>query len=144
MDPSAELLTAVLQRLRATPAVTVFVENRIFDKAPTNQKGEITAKFPYITTGPSTAIPDDVDCIYGEEVTIQLDVWSSGTGEAASTIECRKICGAVKKALHDVEDLVLSVNALVTIQHEVTRILPDPNPAIKHGAVQFTATIETL
>jgi hypothetical protein len=144
MDPSAELLIAVLQRLRTTPAVIAFVPaDRIYDKAPTNLKGEVAAQFPYITTGPTAAIPDDFDCVGGEEITIQLDVWSSGAGEAASTAECRKICNAIKRALHDVDDIVLTVNALVTLQWELTRVLPDPNPAIRHGVVQLTATIET-
>lgn len=142
MDPSLELLIAIYARLKATTAVTTFVGQNIYDKPPVNQQGNVTVPFPYITTGPSTAIPDDFDCIPGEEVTIQLDIWSSGSGEAFSTAQCRKICGAVKKALHDVE-IPLTVNALVSLQHEMTRILPDPNPAIKHGVVQFTATIET-
>ena len=142
MDASFELLGAVFARLRATSAVTSHVGTRIYDKAPADSEGRVTVPFPYISCGPSTSIPDDYDCLYGEEVTIQIDVWSSGPGEAFSTVECRKICDAVKRALHDV-DLTLSVNALVSLQWELTRVLPDPNPAIKHGVVQFTATIET-
>lgn len=144
MDASYELLRAVFDRLKATTAVTALVPaGRIYDRAPLDAQGKANAAFPYITAGPTSAIPDDVDCIKGEEITIQLDVWSSGSGEAASTVECRKICDAIKRALHDVDDFVLTTNALVTLQWELTRILPDPNPAIKHGVVQFTATIET-
>lgn len=144
MDASFELLRAVFDRLKATTAVTTLVPaTRIFDRAPLDALGKVNAPFPYITAGPSTSIPDDFDCLYGEEVTIQLDVWSSGAGEAASTVECRKICGAIKRALHDVDDITLTVNALVSLQWELIRVLPDPNPAIKHGVVQFTATIET-
>lgn len=144
MDASFELLRAVFDRLKATSAVTTLVPaNRIFDRAPMDALGKVNAPFPYVTAGPSTSIPDDFDCLYGEEITIQLDVWSSGPGEAASTAECRKICGAIKRALHDVDDIVLTVNALVSLQCELTRVLPDPNPAIKHGVVQLTATIET-
>lgn len=142
MDASFELLAAALTRLRAMPAITSLVGNRIYDRAPADQSGKVSVPFPYISCGPSSSIPDDYDCLYGEEVTIQIDAWSSGPGEAFSTVECRKICDAVKRALHDV-DLTLSVNALVSIQWELTRILSDPNPAIKHGVVQFTATIET-
>jgi hypothetical protein len=144
MDASYELLRAVFDRLKATAAVTTLVPaNRIYDRAPLDAQGKVNAPFPYITAGPSTAIPDDFDCMYGEEITIQLDVWSSGPGEAASTAECRKICDAIKRALHDADDIVLTVNALVSLQWELTRVLPDPNPAIKHGVVQLTATIET-
>lgn len=143
MDASVELLGAIFAQLRATATVTGYVGTRIYDRAPTSPDGKaLPVPFPYVTNGPSTALPDDYDCLYGEEVTIQLDIWSSGAGEAASTAECRKICNAIKRALHDAE-LTLTINALVTLQWELTRIIPDPNPAIKHGVVQFTATIET-
>lgn len=138
MDASVELIKAVFDRLKATSAVTTFVAQRIYDRVPDAQE----VPFPYVSLGPSSAIPDDFDCLYGEEVTIQLDVWSSGSGEAYGTVQCRKICGAIKKALHDV-DLSLNTNALVTLQHEITRIIDDPNPAINHGVIQFTATVET-
>jgi hypothetical protein len=142
MDAGTELLRTVFDRLKATADVTTFVQQRIYDYAPTDQNGQVSVPFPYITAGPSTGIPDDYDCITGEEITIQLDIWSSGAGEAASSAQCRKICDAVKRAIHNV-DLPLTVNALVTLQWELTRVFPDRNPAIKHGVVQFTATIET-
>ena len=142
MDASFELMGAVFARLRATAAVTSHVGAHIYDKAPADQDGTVSVPYPYISCGPSTSIPDDYDCLYGEEVTLQIDVWSSGAGEAFSTAQCRKICDAVKRALHDV-DLTLSINALVTLQWEQTRIIEDRNPAVRHGAVQFTATIET-
>lgn len=142
MDASVELLTAALNRLRATTAVTMFVGQRIFDRVPEQQDGTPAVAWPYISLGPSSAIPDDYDCVDGEEITIQFDVWTSGSDEAFGSTQCRKISGAVKRALHDV-DLALTVNALVTLQWETTRIVDDPNPAISHGVVTFTATVET-
>lgn len=142
MDAGYELILAAITKLRETATVTAFVGTRIYDRVPENQDGTPNVPFPYISMGPSTSIPDDFECITGEEETIQFDVWSSGSGEAYGSVECRMICGAVKRALHDAE-LTLSVNALVSLQHELTRILDDPNPAINHGAIQFTATVET-
>ena len=142
MDASFELIKAVFDRLKSTPAVTTFTGQHIYDRVPEKTDGTPNVPFPYVSLGPSSAIPDDFDCLQGEEITIQLDVWSSGAGEAYGTVQCRKICGAIKKALHDV-DLSLPTNALVTLQHEITRIIDDPNPAINHGVVQFTATVET-
>lgn len=141
MDASVELIKAMFDRLRATTAVTSFVEQHIYDRVPEKQDGTINVPFPYVSLGPSSAIPDDFDCVKGEEVTIQLDVWCSGAGEAYGTAQVRKICGAIKAALHDV-DLSLPTAALVTLQWETTRIIDDPNPAITHGVIQFTATVE--
>lgn len=145
MDASYELIRAMLDRLRATAAVTDLVGTRMYDRVPTRQtnNGPVPdVPYPFISIGPGTSIPDDYDCIRSEEITIQFDVWSSGAGEAYGSVQCRKICNALKQALHDV-DLTLTENALVTLQWELTRILDDPNPAINHGVIQFTATVET-
>lgn len=142
MDASYELILAAINRLRATTAVTTLVGTRIYDRVPEDQSGAPAVAFPYISIGPSTSIPDDFDCMDGEEVTIQFDVWTSGSGEAFGSVQCRKISGAIKRALHDA-DLTLTTNALVSFQHELTRILRDPNPAITHGVIQFTGTVET-
>ncbi|ODT82449.1 MAG: hypothetical protein ABS76_07460 [Pelagibacterium sp. SCN 64-44] len=88
-------------------------------------------------------VPDDADCIDGEEITIQFDVWSSGTsGEAYDSIEARKIANLVKRSLHRA-DIALADNALVSLEHVLTRQVGDPNPALHHFAVQFRALIET-
>ena len=143
MDASTELLRAVFDRLKATAAITALVGQHIYDRAPADQSGNrVDVPYPYITAGPTTAIPADFDCLDGEEITIQLDVWSSGALDASTSAQCRKISDLVKRALHDV-DLTLTENALVTLQWELTRILDDRNPTIRHGAIQFTATIET-
>lgn len=142
MDASLELLTAALNALRASASVTEYVGQGIFDRVPERQDGTANVSFPYISVGPSSAIPDDIDCVDAEEITFQLDVWTSGSDDAFGSTQCRKISGAVKRALHDVE-LPLTVNALVTLQLETMRIVDDPNPAISHGVLTFTATVET-
>lgn len=142
MDASYELILAAINRLRATAAVTALVGTRIYDRVPERLDGTPNVTFPYISMGPTSSVPDDFDCMDGEEITIQFDVWSSGSGEAFGSVECRKITNAIKRALHDV-DLPLTTNALVSFQHEMTRILRDPNPAITHGVIQFTAVVET-
>lgn len=138
MDASVELIRAIFDRLRATSDVSNFIGQRVYDRVPDAQD----VAFPYVSLGPSTAIPDDFDCMRGEEITIQLDVWTSGDAEAYGSVQARKLTGAIKKALHDV-DITLTTNALVTLQHEMTRIIDDPNPAISHGVIQFTAQVET-
>lgn len=138
MDASYELIRAMMDRLRATAAVTNIVGQRIYDRVPEG----VAVDFPYASLGPSVAIPDDFDCRDGEEITVQFDAWSSGAGEAFGTVEVRKLSDAIKRALHNAE-LSLTENALVTLTWEMTRIMDDPNPAINHGVIQFTATVET-
>lgn len=142
MDASVELIAAAFDRLRATAAVTNIVGTRIHSRVPEDRDGRPNVAFPYISLGPSSSIPADFDCLDGEEITIQIDCWSSGSGEAYGSAECRKLADAVKRALHHAE-LALTDNALVTLEWELTRVMQDPDPAIHHGAVQFTALIET-
>jgi len=143
MDASLELLMAAVARLRSTPAIVAYVGPRIYDRVPQKADGTWIAQFPFISIGPTTVMPDDFDCVPSEEITIQFDVWSTATsGEGADSVMPRKIANLVKRALHNV-DLTLTSNALVTLQHVMTRSVGDPNPAIYHYAVQFTATVET-
>ncbi|SMQ65870.1 Protein of unknown function [Devosia lucknowensis] len=142
MDATLELMMAAVMRLRATPEIVTYVGSRIYDRIPASSTGRWAAQFPFISNGPTIATPDDYDCLDGEEITIQFDIWSSGTGEAYDTIQARKIASLVKRALHDAE-LSLATNALVSIEHVLTRHVPDPNPAMHHFAVQFRATVET-
>lgn len=145
MEPIYELRLAALNKLRQTAALTAIVGTKIYDRVPEKQvNGQMVADVtsPYISLGPATAISDDADCIDGLEVTFQVDVWSWGSGLAYSSVQASQAAGAVRKALHDV-DLPLSVNALVSIRHELTRILRESDGVTNHGVVQFTAVIET-
>lgn len=142
MDASYELILAAITKLRATTAVTALVGTKIYDRVPEKQDGTPNVTSPYVSMGPTTTIPDDYDCVDGEEITFQIDAWSWGGGEAYGSVEVRKISDAIKRALHDA-DLTLANNALVTIRHELTRILRDPDGITNHAAIQFTATVET-
>lgn len=141
MDASRELLTAMLNALRSEPAVTSLVGNRIVDR-PQGRDGKPAAGYPYISVGPSTGLPADADCIVAEELSLQLDVWTWGADSSFASSQCRELASAIKRVLHEAE-FDLTDNALVTLTWELTRILDDPNPAIRHGAVQFTAIVET-
>lgn len=144
MEPSYELQLAALNKLRATTALTAIVGQKIYDRVPEKQQGgalvpDVTS--PYLSFGPVTSIPDDADCIDGEEITFQIDAWSWGSGEAYGSVQVRKIAGLVKKALHRA-DLQLSTNALVSLRHEMTRILRESDGITNHAAIQFTAILD--
>ncbi|MGV8830342.1 MAG: DUF3168 domain-containing protein [Devosia sp.] len=148
MEPTYELQLAALNALRASAALTAIVGTKIYDRVPEKLAAGILVAdvaSPYISFGPVTVIPDDADgsdCIDSEEITFQIDVWSWGPGLAYGSIQARQIAGLVKKTLHKA-DLVLTTNALVSIRHELTRILRDSDGVTNHGVIQFTALVET-
>lgn len=141
MAPDLELITAIIAALKADATVSGYVGTKVFDRVPEKQNGEPSVATPYISMGPTSSVPDDFDCRDGEEITVQIDIWASGAGEAYTSTQCRKITDAVKRRLHDA-DLTLTENALVTLQTELVRVFRDPDGVTYHGVVQMTATVE--
>lgn len=144
MEPSYELQLAALNKLRQTTALVAMVGSKIFDRVPEKTAGGVIVPdvaSPYISFGPVSVTPDDVECSDGEEITFQIDVWSWGSGLAYGSVEARQIAGLVKKALHKA-DLTLAVNAFVSIEHVLTRYLRESDGKTNHAAIQFTAIIE--
>lgn len=145
MEPTYELQLAALNKLRATTALVALVGTKIYDRVPEKTAGGVLVPdvaSPYISFGPVTAISEDADCIDGMEITFQIDCWSWGAGLAYGSVQARQIIGEVRKALHNA-DLELSTNALVSIRHELTRVIRESDGVTNHGLAQFTATVET-
>lgn len=127
-DPSLDLQGAIVTALKAAAPVTALVGQRIYDTPPSSKT------FPYISYGSDFVLDDSVDCITAYEVAIQIDVWSRAIGQP----EMKRIAGAVRAALHDV-DLTLDEHGLVLIEHETTRYLQDPDGLTHHAAIGFRA-----
>lgn len=138
MEPTTELLAAILAKLRTVTAITALTGTRIYDNVPTGANAPTS---PYVSCDGGDALTDDADCIESYEVTYQIDVWSWGVGEAFSSVQVRKIAHEIKKALHE-QDLPLTTNALVSIRHNITRYLRDNDNAVNHAAVSVTAIVE--
>ncbi|RVO41364.1 DUF3168 domain-containing protein [Sinorhizobium meliloti] len=136
MDPTYELTAAVISRLKADPTVASFVGFRVYNRPP---DGALTP--PYISMGPSDALTDDADCIDGLEVTMQIDCWSWGSGEAFSDAQVRKLSGAVRAALHEAE-ISLPTNALASIRHRITRYQRESDGATNRAIISVTALLE--
>lgn len=142
LAPDHDLLVAVKAALLADATIASLVGGRVFDRPPERQDGSADVATPYISFGSTDEVPADVDCIDGVEITIQVDVWSSGNDLAYSSAECRTISERVRRVLHDAE-LVLETNALASLNYTLKRILRDPDGVTHHGVVQFTAVVET-
>lgn len=141
LAPDHDLIKACMAALKADATLASLVGGRIFDRPSDKAAAADDGAYPYISLGPTSSLPADVDCVDGVEVTIQFDVWSSGDGEAFSTVECRAIVERIRRVLHDA-DLTLTDNALVTLQYELGRVTRDDG-VTSHGLIQLTGVVET-
>ena len=131
-DPDLELQGLIITRLKADAAVIALVGNRVYDSVPQG------APFPYISYGPSNVIEEDATCINGATHYLQVDGWSRAPGFP----EAKKIAGAVRDCLHDVEGLTLTDNALVMLEHYQTQIMRDPDGLTSHAVITLQAYVE--
>ncbi|MBP0439586.1 DUF3168 domain-containing protein [Tianweitania sediminis] len=129
-SPTLELQGAIVTRLKAHGPLTAIVGPRIYDAVPKKDD------FPRVTLGPTEEVSDDVDCIDGFEVTLQIDCWSQAVGFP----EVRRMADAVRRALK--AGVALSDNALVYLNHRTTRTFRDSDGQTSRAALTFEAFIE--
>ena len=132
-----ELQGVVVSALKASPAVSNIVGNRVYDHVPRSLTGDVSARFPFVGWSSDDEVTDDADCTDGLVVTVEIDCWSREPGFP----EVRRLAAAVRAALHN-RDLALSHNALVLIRHVQTRTRRDPDGLTSHATVQFEAVLE--
>ena len=141
IDPSYELMAAIITRLKADSAVSAFCGNRVYDRPP-DTSSQSPAISPYMTVSVTDIITDDADCIDGVEVNIQIDCYSWGSGEAYRSAEVRKLSGAVKRSVHEAE-FSLAENALALIRHRITRYQRENDGTLNRAINTITAFVET-
>lgn len=136
MDPILEIQGAIIARLRSFPAVTAIVSARSYDIPPRDDNtGQVVATLPYVSIGPTNYQDEEIDCITGGEVMIQIDAWSGYSGRT----EVRTMAHAVRQALDDY-DLPVAANAVVSFRHWRTDYLDEG--AIQHASIRFTGIVE--
>ncbi len=131
LDPSRDLQKAIVAALKADPDVVALVGQRIYDAVPSG------AAFPYVTIGGDEVTQDDAECLEAFDIFSQIDVWSRAVGQP----EMKQIAGAVRAVLHDAV-LTLDDYALVSLQHQITRYLVDPDGTTHHAAISLRALID--
>lgn len=138
-SPSLELQGAIVARLRAAAAMAALVNARIYDAVPSESEriSKTGAAWPYVTVGSGDETSDDVDCIDGFEISLDIDVWSRATGYP----EAKRIGDEIRKALKSPE-MTLAENALVYFRHRQTRFLRDPDGLTSHAVMTFEAFAE--
>lgn len=135
MSAGKDLWDAMLDALKANAALMALVDG-IHDKAPANPWG---ARQVHLTRGPFTGSPEDADCIIGQEITAQIDIWSRKPNRWVMD----DVIAQVRKTLHEAE-LPLTDLALAALQVRLWRITDDPDPTQQHGVVQVLAIIEEV
>lgn len=133
-SPSLEIQGLLVSRLKGTGSVSSLV-NGVYDSVPADPWGSTEA---YISFGAESMVPDDADCVAGETITIQVDVWSRKTGR----VQCKRIMDAVKAALHLRDDIPIADNAIVECRLVLTQVLKDPDGLTTHGVMQFEFAVE--
>lgn len=103
-DPGSELQAAIVAHLRASSALSAKIGARIYDRVPASPA------LPYISLGPSDAVPFTARCIDGALTTMQIDVWSNAPGSN----ECRDVTALAANHLHHA--------SLAVIGHSVSRV----------------------
>jgi hypothetical protein len=91
----------------------------------------------YVTIGEGQNVPDQVQCIDGSEIFLDVHVWSRATGFG----ECKRIAAVIESALNNT-DLTLDDNRCVEIERDGARYLRDQDLVTKHGVITFRALTE--
>ena len=132
MSATRQLQTAVFEALKADVAVSAIIDDRVYDRMPSD------GDYPCVTFGPSQSVPEDLNCIAVRFDTLQLDCWSVDQGRLGPV---RDLADAVKAALHNA-DLDLATHALARLTVEQMRVFLDPDGVTGHGVVVLEALIE--
>lgn len=133
MSASAELQKLIFETLGASASVGALVGARVYDNVPA------APTFPYISFGPTQEIEDDEECVDGEEHIFQIDVWDRSQGRL---VNAKRICAAVKAALHDADLEIPDPYALSFIRVRETRSFLDEDGITAHGVVNVAAMVE--
>lgn len=136
---AVEFQDMILARLKGFAAVSAIVGARVIDgPLARGNDPQPDTKFPCVTMGDSSVIPDDEDCVDGREDNITLDCW---TREGGKLWQVRQLADAVRKALHDYEGS-LATERLVDCRVTLVRCFRDPDGITSHGVVNVRGLIE--
>ena len=105
----------------------------IYDNPPSS------AVEPFISFGADDMVPDDYDCIPGQEVTIRIDVWGRDDGALQPTTALRdQIYAVVHEAPLSLDDPWACVNCRVF----QARTMLEPDGIGAHGILEVTVLVE--
>lgn len=93
--------------------------------------------FPYVTIGDAIETARNTLGALGAETVQTLHVWTKGDSFKSGL----EIAGHLRR-LFDHQPLLISGHRVVSVKHEQTTPLRDPNPEVRHIPVRFRITTE--
>lgn len=111
MSVEAALQKAVVAVLKAANVA----DDRVYDRVP------IGAMLPYVHFRAVQSVDDGADCVDGNEVYLEIDVWSTAVGK----VEASNIASQVRLALNQVDLVLDEPYAFLDIGHRDTQIDTD-------------------
>lgn len=130
VDVINELRNEMYATMNAYGPLIAFAQ--VFDEPP---QGLDVARLPYVSFGPMIYTIENIDCIDGGEIMLQVDAWSNRPGQE----EITRLAGLVRSSMKGFFP-TLSENALVEFSHDRTDFLRDG--AIRHASIRFLAIVE--
>lgn len=133
-EPSLALQYAIYTTLTNDAGVTALVGSRVYDRVPPSPT------YPLVMIG-QDQVTDSLhecaeDCV---EIYAQIDVWSESVGK----VECKKIMGAIKHALHDADLGERAGFDIQDVTFDGSTIVMDEDGISTHGVMTFRALVET-
>lgn len=132
-DIAGDFQRALFARLTTYAPLAALIGTRAFDRITPD------APFPYLTIFDAQLVEDGDDCRDGDEVNVDIHVWSRAVG----SLEAKQIAGHVRKALHQYDLMLGADHALVDLSFTGSRFLRDPDGLTTHGVVSFRALTQT-
>lgn len=132
----------MLTRLRASSALSSFVSDRIYD-VPPGQPHERTS--PYIHMGPWSSTLLQAECFESYDINGQIDIYSWGQGEAASTMQASKISRLVADVAEEMglDTIILGdSHELKDFRLRSKRILTASDGKTKHIPMSISAIVD--
>lgn len=134
MSVEAALQKAIVGRLKGDAPLAALVAGRIYDRVPAG------APLPYVAIRNIQAVDDGAECINGQEVFLDLDVWSNAVGK----VEASRTASAVRKALHEAPLALDEPHFLVEIMHRDTNIGDGGDELLSRARMTFRALVESV
>lgn len=141
MDEIASLKNELLKRLRAYAPLAAITGGRIYDVPPVSAE-EMTS--PYVRFGQFSSSDDGAECFESYDITGQIDVYSWGSGEAASTVEASKISGMIRLVIDDFDDDIQLSSGYVLgdIRFRSKRVITASDGKTKHVPITINAIVD--
>jgi len=105
---------------------------RVYDQVPENPV------FPYVTIGDEQHVDDSTQCQDGWEIYPDVHVWSRPVN--GSKAEVKTLAAGVVEAVKAIS--LVQGFTLVSIHHETSRFLRDPDGKTEHAAITFRAVLD--